>query len=135
MQIDVHGNNLTQDFAKWMLDILKSNLNSNLDKKKLGNCIEHLFSDIHTNLSIEVLWKKCLDALIYQIIDDTFIIIRFNPNLYIVNNIKVETLVKLINFGDLEHKGYPIFTETFTSIASEISDYVTLYKLMEGDST
>ena len=48
----------------------------------------------------------------------------FTPGL---DRIKLESICKLINFGSLEIKGYPIFTNTFDYFAESIQDYVDRY--------
>jgi len=57
-------------------------------------------------------------------------IIKINPNaIYPGTYLKLVDLCKLINFGNLGIKGYPIFTEIFRKVENNI---VNLYEKYEG---
>ena len=68
--------------------------------------------------------------LIHSESDEEFNV-YINDTIYspFLDTIKLNSFCKLINFGDLTCKGYPIFTECFDYIAENIQDLVDTYLL------
>jgi hypothetical protein len=44
-----------------------------------------------------------------------------------LDRVRIETLCRLINYGNSSVKGYPIFTDTFNQVALNIKLYVDEY--------
>lgn len=66
-----------------------------------------------------------LNNLIYRKIKGNYII-EINPNKYI-NNLNVAYICKLLNYGNNEIRGYPIFTNCFEYILRNINSFYNIY--------
>lgn len=134
MQLRVQGESLTRAFAKWLTMIVVQQLHKSVDKRRLKSWEQYLTHECGTNISIESFWKKSLQSITYHFVDNTLIIINIDPKEYLTSNIKMSTVCKIINFGTLDKKGYPVYTDVFNKIASNIDGYIKLYNLI-GDKS
>ena len=127
-------NLLTSDFLNWLLDQIKSKLLISLDKNKLKTFDIYLNNSnlfkltFISNYSTEKLLKTCLDNLIISKLNQV-ITIQFDNNvlLFGLTLTSVETFCKFINYGNVNIKGYPIFTNCFNDIITNFKDYVDFY--------
>ena len=133
MQLSIKGNNLTENFAKWLLEIIKIELKQKIDKRKLESWEKYFRENLHIVIPIDLIIKKSIDNLIYKFTDENEILICLNDKEYIVANYKLITICKMINFGNVDHNGYPVFSDIFNQVASKVDNYVILYNLMSDE--
>lgn len=124
----------TDDFYHWLIDKIQlyaiANINNgklvalnnyinNIPRfksifKKTFNAREILISFFY-NLEIKKYWDR--------------VVIESNINKIIPNsNAKIYNVVKLITYGTVHIKGYPIVTDTFKYFEDRIDDFYELYK-------
>ena len=134
LQIEDPKNLLQADFINWLKVKIRDKIISDIEDKKLIVWDEYL----NTNSAYVSIYKKKISSkdiiiagaanLEFSKSESTFSIF-INRNVFTpgLDRIKLETICKLINFGDLQIKGYPIFTDTFDYFAESIHDYVDRY--------
>lgn len=136
MRVEIHSTKLDRDFCEWLADIVKSQIKGSIDEKKLIRWNEYLSSGSTITLmgrksilAKEIIFKG-VDLILVRELPEKFII-EINPNIMMpgVKNKRVSTLCKLINYGNMDIKGYPIFSDTFSMIADNINAYIDLYAL------
>lgn len=122
------------DFIKWLILRIRNTIIQNINNDKLKKWDEFFNSStVYKNI-----YKKKISTrdiiisgacnLTYLATESEFII-QINPNIFTpgLDRVKLSSVCKLINFGNLEISGYKIFTDVFDKFALEISDYVDLY--------
>ena len=125
---------LDRSFILWLKVKIRDKILVNINPKKLINWDKYL----NENNVYKSIYKKKISArdvivagamnLDFSKSESKFMI-YINHNIFTpgLDRVKLETICKLINFGDLQNKGYPIFTDTFDYFAESIQDYVDRY--------
>lgn len=130
---------LDKAFMKWLATELKDYIIYNLNTQKADNWSKYLtdsklYNNIYNNKinarSIIISGASNLDIVSSE---DAYII-KINPNIYTsgLDRVKLDTICRLINFGNTELVGYPIFTKSFQYFADNIHEYVEKYLLISG---
>lgn len=136
MRLEIYSDRLGRDFCEWLADVSSVHIKNSVDEKKLIQWNEYLSSGNAITLigrksilAKEIIYKGA-NLIRVREIPKKFII-EINPNVIMpgVKAKKVVTLCKLINYGNMEIKGYPIFSDTFTMIAENINAYIDLYAI------
>lgn len=128
------NDSLDLDFGKWLIKRIQEKFILAIDENKLKRW-DKFFEESDEYKSIyrkKILTKDILIVGIRNLICRKFpqkLIIHINNNLFVpgLDRVRIETVCKLINFGNTEIKGYPIFTEVFGEVADNIHDYINEY--------
>lgn len=117
------------NFFKFLKDIIKSAILKNLDVKKLIVFDEYFKNNL--NIKVTPIARQVIiigiENLIYSKTSEG-INIYINPSTIVYNTqYHVAELCRLINYGTLDLKGYPIFTNTFNKIKDNINMILSLY--------
>ena len=136
MQLEISDpkNLLDRSFILWLKVKIRDKILADLDLKKLIVWDKYL----NENNVYKSIYKKQIntqDIIIAGAMNLDFsksesnFMIYINRNIFTpgLDRIKLESICKLINFGDLGIKGYPIFTNTFDYFAESIQDYIDSY--------
>lgn len=134
LEISDPKNLLDRSFIMWLKVKIRDKILSDIDSKKLINWDKY-FNNNNVYKSIYKKKISSLDIVTAGAVNLDFTKSESNFLIFVNRNIsapgldriKLETVCKLINFGDLETKGYPIFTDTFEYFAKNIQDYVDRY--------
>ena len=125
---------LDRSFINWLCIQIRNNVLSTLNTKKLINWDEYFNSEsVYKSIYKKKIFTRDIiiagiSNLYYQTTEDGFWI-SINPNILTpgLDRIKLISVCKLINFGNRQIPGYPIFTNTFQDIANNINTYVERY--------
>lgn len=130
------NNTLDRAFINWLAIEIRNTVIKDIDAIKLKHWDIYLNKElVYKNIYINQI--KAIDIiaegisnLYFQTFDRGFWI-SINPNILIsgLDRVKLESICKLINYGNQEINGYPIFTDTFKYIADHINEYVEQYLL------
>ena len=136
MQLEISDpkNLLDRSFILWLKVKIRDKILADLDLKKLIVWDKYL----NENNVYKSIYKKQIntrDIIVAGAMNLDFsksesnFMIYINRNIFTpgLDRIKLEAICKLINFGDLGIKGYPIFTNTFDYFAESIQDYIDSY--------
>ncbi len=111
-------------FTSWLLDIIKKYFVDYCDYSKLNKFNGEIWQKYTINN---------IDKWFYEIIDNLQIksqnnnyIIQINPYKQI-EGISLINLAKFINYGNLNNRGYPIFTQVFNYFSDNLQDFYNLY--------
>ena len=125
---------LGKDFADWLIRRLKINFYLKLDTKKLIKWDEYLNNaeEFKTIYSKPISSKEILTNGINNLVCDTpplKLIIHINRNMFVsgLDRVKLETICKLINYGNTSITGYPILLNLFKEVESNIDNYIDMY--------
>ena len=127
-------NIIDRSFIEWVKEKIRDKIISDIDPKKLIAWDEFL----NSYPEYKSIYKKRISALdvitagamnLDYSSSASNIYIFINRNIFMpgLDRIKVESICKLINFGNQESSGYPIFTNTFEYFAKNISTYIDRY--------
>jgi hypothetical protein len=135
------GMSIDKDFIKWLKSNMSDKIKSSIDEKKLirwndylnsGEVIE--FTSRKNILAKEVIYLGA-DNLVVSELPNKFII-SINNKKFVngLKMVKIDTLCKLINYGNASIKGYPIFSDVFNEVANNIDMYIEVYYMfIKGD--
>jgi hypothetical protein len=129
------NNMLDRSFINWLCIQIRNEVIANINLKKLDNWdryfnSETVYKSIYKKrISTRDLIVAGVSNLYYQVSEDGFWI-SINPTKLTpgLDRIKLETICKVINYGNRQIIGYPIFTDTFQKVADNITDYVQKYQ-------
>lgn len=132
LEIEYKDSSLDRKFGNWLILIIQKLIQSSINDKKLLKWDKYISENFNHLYSKKVTSKDIILAGIKDLVcDDTDskLIIKISTNHFIqgLDRVRIETLCRLINYGNTEIKGYPIFTDTFDDIADNISVYVRKY--------
>ena len=132
LEIEYKDNSLDKKFGNWLILIIRELIKSSINDKKLSKWdkyIEEHFNHIYSKkvTSKDIIFTGIKDLMCDD--TDSKLIIKISTNHFMqgLDRVRVETLCRLINYGNTEIKGYPIFTNAFNDIADNISVYVRKY--------
>ena len=125
---------LDEAFGHWLIPIIKTKLISNIRKYKFNNWDEYLTSSTavarlydrkYTAAEVVIFAAKnlvCKGA-------SGEIVISFDNTKFVpgFDRLRLNTIIKTINYGTLEVKQCSIFTDTLNHFADNIDKYVSLY--------
>lgn len=136
MRLEIYDaeNVLGYGFGRWLVKQIQQQLIINLNQQKLVQWdIFFNSDDVYERISdIDIATKDILMFGIRNLICEigaSKIIVRINPNLFVpgFDRVRVDSVCRLINFGNSSIKGYPLFTTVLQKFADNINDYVELY--------
>lgn len=134
LEIGDPKNLLDRSFIIWLKLKIRDKVLADINEAKLVKWDLYFNNNSH----FRSIYKKKLstkDFIIAGAINLDYIksessfIIRINNNYYTpgLDRVKLMSICKLINFGNTEVNGYPIFTDTFEYFAQNIQAYVEEY--------
>lgn len=129
-------------FMEWLLEHIKYLLLSHINPCKSLRVLQHIQKSNLFKLQPDELNALDVDEglitgiknLKYKEVRSHYIF-YIDPNITVknVDELKVCTLCKLVNYGDLGLRGYPIFSNTFSYVAANATKYYARYiKLLIG---
>jgi hypothetical protein len=134
LEIQDKRNELDYRFGMWLIRQIQMKFRASLDPRKLvawdkffeeSTDYNNIYGAKIVTRDIMLSGIKCLICL------DTpdKIIIQLNPNQFVpgLDRVKVDSIFRLITFGNQSIKGYPIFAETLQHFADNIGEYVDMY--------
>lgn len=132
LEIEYKDNALNKDFGNWLIKIITSSIKSNLNEKKLGQLDKYIEDNFTHLFKKPVTSKDIIHAGLKELVcddDSSKLIIKISTNKFMqgLDRVRIETLCRLINYGNSSVKGYPIFTDTFNQVALNIKLYVDEY--------
>ena len=131
MLIRLEGN-YSPRFINFLIKIIKNGVITKLSLNKLKMWDKYLDTINKNHESAKEIILISLSELVY-IIEDNYIIITINNN-YVLSKLHLKLIdaIKLINFGNMEIKGYPIISDTFQYIEKNIKGYEKRFHLFGG---
>lgn len=134
LEIQDKRNELDFRFGMWLIRQIQMKFRASLDRRKLvawdkffeeSTEYNSLYGAKISTYNILMSSIKCLTCL------DTpdKIIIQLNPNQFVpgLDRVKVDSVIRLITFGNQSIKGYPIFTDVLQHFADNIGEYIDMY--------
>ena len=131
MLIRLEGN-YSPRFINFLIKIIKNRVITKLSLNKLKAWDKYLDAINKNHESAKEIILISLSKLVY-IIEDNYIIITINNN-YVLSKLHLKLIdaIKLINFGNMEIKGYPIISDTFQYVEKNIKGYEKRFHLFGG---
>lgn len=125
---------IDENFARWLVPYIRTRLIASISQYKLAQWDDY----ITNSTTITKLYDKeykASDIIIFAANNIVYtclpgeIIINFDNTKFIpgFDRLRIDTIVKLINYGTLEIKGCPIFLNTFNYFEKHIDLYVKYY--------
>lgn len=127
-------NKLTYGFGRWIIRQIQFNFHKTVNPDKLKNW-DNFFenSDEYSFLyskpvkALTILQTGVRGLQCHKLPDK--LIISFNSNQFMpgFDRVKVDTLCRLITFGNNSLQGYPIIKDVLQEVADNINDYIEQY--------
>ena len=120
--LDIH-------FARWLCYRIRFHVIHIIDHRKLKSWDEFFESSLKLPVkSHQVLVESAKNLRVKRLPDK--IVIYMNKNCFMpgLDRVRVYPLLKLITFGNLSVRAYPIFTNTLQYFADNINEFVRLYE-------
>lgn len=136
MQIYVDRTENSEEFSNWLLKVIRQEILSNLNPRKLSVYEEYIKESNVFNMQEKTLNNLNITNVIYTFIrtlrKDMFeysYLYVFNTHIKYDNTTYYE-ICKLVNYGNSEIKGYPFITDVFSNIQTNIKEYEHMYNVM-----
>ena len=136
MQLYIDITEENEDFSNWLVNIIKQEILSNLNPRKLSVYEDYIKESNVFNIQEKALNNLNLTNVIYTFIrtlrKDTFknsYLYTFNTHMK-YDSVTYYEICKLINYGNSEIKGYPFITDVLANIQTNIKDYENIYNIM-----
>ena len=134
LRIEYKEDSLPKEFAYWLIKKIQTLIVANIDTKQVSKFDKYL----NENSIFETTYLKEISTrnIIEQASNNMEVsesenqyTIQINQNMMVIglDRVKLTTAFKLINYGNSDIKGYPIFTDIFNMIADNINTYVEIY--------
>lgn len=129
---------IEKSFGEWLIPRIKVKLISNISKYKglvnwdkyltKSSTLDRLYDMNYHSSDIVVFAAKNLVCTG----TDGEITIHFDYNKFVpgFNKLKLDTIIKTINYGTRDTKACPIFTDSFDYFAEDIETYVRQYYML-----
>jgi len=118
-------------FIVYVLRFLKNYIGSSIDLRKtvlLDDYIREVYNIKEKYIDCEYIIVRGIDNLIYEFLSDGSYTIYINPNEKLNRlDAKISDVCKLINYGTLSVKGYPIFTDSIKYVQENIGVLYEMY--------
>lgn len=130
----VNDQRYTEPFIRYLTKAVKAEIIANKNVRKLipfGEMLDRLDIKATPNIVIE----KALKEIKYRKIesaDEVGYEIYLNEDAMFDAKYKIIDLIKLLENGNMELNGYPLFTDAFKKIKEEINDQYKLYQFGMG---
>ena len=122
MRILSHSNNI--EFARFLLFNLRRLLSKSISVGELKPWTD-FFKSKNIDVDAITLYRMACNNLVITK-DDSGYIIEFNKNI-LYNNIKMITLLKMIDYGCLEKRKSTVFSKIFNEVQNGLNRYAILY--------
>lgn len=127
---------ITPAFVNWLIDQITSSLTAELDDKKLSR-FDSIFAAYNLNLRSTDYSKDIFEQSLHALVatfSDLAITISIDPKIHArsFDRLRLLDACKLINYGNLEIPGYPIFSKVFEYFADNLPTYIDIYKHTRG---
>lgn len=127
-------NLLTDNFVYWLIERLKEMIISDLDAKKLSLWDNYFKEEkIYKSIYLKKISSKDIilcgaNNLIFNK-SQTQITVFIDANSYVpgLDQVKIADACKMINYGTLSQKGYPIFTNAFRQVEDNFNTFIDEY--------
>ncbi len=134
LEIEDKRNELDFKFGMWLIRQIQLEFRASLDKRKLvaWDTFFEESTDYNSLYGTKISTFDILTSSIkYLICLDTpdKIIIQLNPNQFVpgLDRVKIDSIVRLITFGNQSIQGYPIFANVLQHFADNIGEYIDMY--------
>ena len=134
LEILDENNELDYAFGRWLIKQIQLEFRLNVDQRKLQKWDKFFAeSDEYKGIySQPVKTITILQTALKNLQCDNLpdkLIIKFNQNQFMpgFDRVKVDTLLRLITFGNNSLQGYPIVKDILQRIADNIGDYINRY--------
>lgn len=125
---------LDKHFGTWLISHIRTKLIVNIHNYNFVNWDNYL----STSVEINRLYKRPYKTSEYIVLASKCIVCRgkpgeifieINPNIFCpgIDRLKLNTLLKTINYGTLNIKGCPIISDTFNFFEKNIHRYASMY--------
>ena len=136
MELKIHDPHefLTIDFGKWLVSTIRSKLIHSISKYNFARWDNFLntsevFKKLYVNnYKTETLIIFAANNIVCKRAGED-LVVRFNNTKWVpgFDRVNLYSLLKTINYGTLDVKSCPIFTDVFKSFKDNIQTYVNLY--------
>lgn len=119
-------------FCLWLISQLKHLYSNGVNPAKFHNIDNYLstldFMERHKNQTSDYIMRLGISNLTVNSLKGQYII-HINETIMFdsLQHIKLSTMCRLINYGTLSVKGYPILIDLFNQVAENIDMYVHYY--------
>lgn len=129
------SNDCTIDFANFILHEIKKTVLARLSPNALQKCDNYfinsgLVEPDRKGITKEIILKALNNLVAYDFGDYFILKIDTKIKLDAKSDLNIDSAIKLITYGNLEFKGYPIILDVFNEICNKLNKYYLFYKVV-----
>lgn len=136
MYLSIDRKENDEQFSNWLLRVIKQELMSNLDPRKLRYYEDYIKESNIFNMDEKTLRNLNLNNVVYVFINTLRKHVYKHTYVYSFNTdmrygeVTYYEIIKLISYGNTEVRAYPFIVEVFYDIYNNIEKYEYIYNTM-----
>lgn len=127
MNIVISKSNVSFSFMQWLKRRIRLEVMAKVEKIDFSNLERYVKDNFDIDIDIYSLMLNCVNNIIIKDIGNDYILSINENQKYKNTQVFISTLVKLIDSGNFDIKGYNILTSVFNNIKVNIKKYYLLY--------
>ena len=127
MSIFIEKEKYSYLFCLWLLKRLKLEIFNKVGKHNFQHFKEYFKKELKITDDFFVVVRICLDHVKINISKNNYKIYISENDYYKNTNVRISTIVNLIDFGNLSIRGCYLFSEIFNNISDNIKNYYRIY--------
>lgn len=127
MNIVISKSNVSFSFMQWLKRRIRLEVMAKVEKIDFSNLERYVKDNFDIDIDIYSLMLNCVNNIIIKDIGNDYILSINENQKYKNTQVFISTLVKLVDSGNFDIKGYNILTSVFNNIKVNIKKYYLLY--------
>lgn len=127
MNIVISKSNVSFSFMQWLKRRIRLEVMAKVEKIDFSNLERYVKDNFDIDIDIYSLMLNCVNNIIIKDIGNDYVLSINENQKYKNTQVFISTLVKLIDSGNFDIKGYNILTSVFNNIKVNIKKYYLLY--------
>ena len=127
MNIVISKSNVSFSFMQWLKRRIRLEVMAKIEKIDFSNLERYVKDNFDIDIDIYSLMLNCVNNIIIKDIGNDYVLSINENQKYKNTQVFISTLVKLVDSGNFDIKGYNILTSVFNNIKVNIKKYYLLY--------
>lgn len=127
MNIVISKSNVSFSFMQWLKRRIRLEVMAKVEKIDFSTLERYVKDNFDIDIDIYSLMLNCVNNIIIKDIGNDYVLSINENQKYKNTQVFISTLVKLIDSGNFDIKGYNILTSVFNNIKVNIKKYYLLY--------
>lgn len=127
MNIVISKSNVSFSFMQWLKRRIRLEAMAKVEKINFSTLEQYIKDNFDIDVDIYSLMLNCVNNIVIKDVGNDYILSINENQKYKNTQVFISTLVKLVDSGNFDIKGYNILTSVFNNIKANIKKYYLLY--------